>query len=204
MKPTGCTNVLCDNTCAQDASITLKVMIAWPCICSWQWVKCSSFCLSAVNPLAFVWSLWKLYGDEPLTDSCASQSDEHPFQKSSGSLIWCNLIQRNDTLLHLLPHFDRLAYQTVPQTRREYKTHAASQALWHLKEACVWAFERDFESIQRINKSAKRRWPCAPSRSNKPAHNKSLRNWISSKITPIYYTWSPHIAYQIYKQCADL
>lgn len=148
--------------------------------------NCQFFCLSPVNPLVFVWYSWKQYGDEPLTDSFVSQSNEHPFQKSRGSLIWCSLIQQNDTLLHLLTHFDRLACQTVPRPWREYKTHTGSQALWHLKEACVWAFERVFEGIQCINKSAKQSWPCALSKSNKPAYNKSLRNWTSSKITPIY------------------
>lgn len=121
-------------TCVQDASIKLKVMITWPSIFSWQQAKCYIFLfVSSQVPVGFVLYLWKMYGDELLTDFCMSTKWAY---LSKSSLILCNLkvIQWNDTLLHLLPHSDGLACQTVLQPWRECKTHTDSQALWHLKK----------------------------------------------------------------------
>lgn len=40
------------------------------------------------SPFGSVWYLWKLYVDEPLTDSFVSQSNEHHFQKKQMKADW--------------------------------------------------------------------------------------------------------------------
>lgn len=103
---------------------------------NWQRAKSSLLFYLRSRPRSFRWYLCKLEGNELQTWGLQLNPMSTSLKYSRGSLIWCYLIRRNDTLIHSLPRSDRLppARQPLPRPPRELETQTGSWALWHLKK----------------------------------------------------------------------